>query len=399
MVFMLTSNKKIELVLLLVNMAVAGIAWKYRDVIADAIQPRAAGIISRPLPAAQGTWRFIVSGDSRNCGDVVMPSIASHSARYAPSFYWHLGDLRAIYKTDEDMEAASAKKGQILSCGAYHRRAWADFIENQIAPFGGMPFYVGIGNHEVIPPKDETKFTVQFSEWLSSPVLNSQRQRDGEKDPAAPKPYYHWVQRGVDFINLDNASNSFSKEQLEWFDRISQRDQTDNTVLSVVVGMHEALPDSITSSHAMCDDPKQVDSCKSGRLVYQALVDLQRKKPVYVLASHSHFYTSGVFDNHPPDERLPGWIVGTAGAVRYRLRQNVPATAKTDVYGYLLGTANREGKIQFEFQEIQEDGVPEEVRQRYPPWLVPWCFAHNSDNIDSDAEETTHRCTPPTSSH
>src|SRR5260370_25489119 len=108
MVFMLTSNKKIGLVLLLVNMAVAGIAWKYRDVIADAIQPRAAGIISRPVPAAQGPWRFIVSGDSRNCGDVVMPSIAADSARYATSFYCHLADLRAIYKADDHIEPDSA---------------------------------------------------------------------------------------------------------------------------------------------------------------------------------------------------------------------------------------------------------------------------------------------------
>src|SRR5712691_9534126 len=68
---------------------------------------------------------------------------------------------------------------------------------------------------------------------------------------------------GVDFTYLDNASNSFSKEQLEWFDRISKRDETDNTVLSVVVGMHEALPDSIASTHAMCDDPRKVDSCTS----------------------------------------------------------------------------------------------------------------------------------------
>ncbi len=27
-----------------------------------------------------GAWRFIVSGDSRNCGDVVMPSIAATAA-------------------------------------------------------------------------------------------------------------------------------------------------------------------------------------------------------------------------------------------------------------------------------------------------------------------------------
>lgn len=350
-------------------------------------------------PLAPGTWRFIVSGDSRNCGDVVMPSIAADSARYAPSFYWHLGDLRAIYKTDEDMEAAAAKNGQILTCATYQRRAWTDFIENQIGPFGSTPFYVGIGNHEVIPPKDEPKFTLQFAAWLGSPTLNSQRQQDAEKDPTTPRPYYHWIQGGVDFIYLDNASNSFSKEQMDWFDRISTKARTNDSVLSVVVGMHEALPDSTASKHAMCDDPKKVDSCTSGSRVYQALLGLQRKKPVYVLASHSHFYMSGVYDNHPPEERLPGWIVGTAGAIRYKLPQNPPSGAKTDVYGYLLATVDRDGKIQFEFQEIKERDVPEQVRQRYPSWLVPWCFAHNSQNLDPDAEETTHGCTPPTASH
>ncbi len=63
-----------------------------------------------PLPATaplpEGSWRFIVSGDSRNCGDIVMPAIAAHSTRFAPSFYWHLGDLRAIYAIDEDIAFA-----------------------------------------------------------------------------------------------------------------------------------------------------------------------------------------------------------------------------------------------------------------------------------------------------
>ena len=297
------------------------------------------------------------------------------------------------------MEAAAAKNGQILTCAAYHRRGWTDFIEHQIAPFGSTPFFPGIGNHEVIPPKDEDKFVSQFSEWLSSPLLNSQRQLDAEKDPTAPEPYYHWIQGGVDFIYLDNASNTFSKPQLDWFDKISANARTNDNVLSVVVGMHEALPDSVASSHAMCDDPKKPDSCTSGRHVYQTLLALQNKKPVYVLASHSHFYLSGLFDNHSPNERLPGWIVGTAGAIRYKLPPSAPPGAKTDVYGYLAATVSRDGKIQFEFQEIKEPDVPDDVRQRYPSWLVPWCFAHNSENIDPGAEETTHRCTPPASSH
>ena len=52
---------------------------------------------------ANRTWRFAVSGDSRNCGDIVMPAIASGVVHDGAAFYWHLGDFRAIYKFDEDM--------------------------------------------------------------------------------------------------------------------------------------------------------------------------------------------------------------------------------------------------------------------------------------------------------
>src|SRR6266699_603560 len=90
----------------------------------------------KPELLEEGTWRFIVSGDSRNCGDVVMPAIAANALeRFQPAFYWHLGDLRAIYKIDEDMAAAAQKNGQHLSCESYLKRAWPDFIEHQIVPF------------------------------------------------------------------------------------------------------------------------------------------------------------------------------------------------------------------------------------------------------------------------
>ena len=45
-------------------------------------------------------WWFAVSGDSRNCGDVVMPAIAKQVREDGASFYWHLGDFRAIYDFD-----------------------------------------------------------------------------------------------------------------------------------------------------------------------------------------------------------------------------------------------------------------------------------------------------------
>jgi len=49
-------------------------------------------------------WSFVVSGDSRNCGNVIMPAIAAGVEKNGAAFYWHLGDLRAIYITDEDYQ-------------------------------------------------------------------------------------------------------------------------------------------------------------------------------------------------------------------------------------------------------------------------------------------------------
>jgi calcineurin-like phosphoesterase family protein len=351
-----------------------------------------------------GSWRFMVSGDSRNCGDVVMPAIAAHSAQFAPSFYWHLGDLRAIYKIDEDMAFAAANNHQILSCDTYQRRAWSDFVENQIAPFGETPFFVGIGNHETIPPKTEAAFQRHFADWLDVPVLRDQRQTD--KEPAQPEPYYHWIQGGVDFIYLDNASDYFSVEQLTWFQHRLDAAKNNPEVKSVVVGMHEALPDSIANSHSMGDNTKEPKARPTGEKAYKALVafrdDKRHNQEVYVLASHSHFYMENIFDTAKLKQNnatpLKGWIVGTAGAVRYKLPDEAPATALTDVYGYLLATVSPQGSIEFSFKQIHESDVPASVGQRYPSNVIPWCFAHNSQNREPKAADLTPRCTPPQSS-
>jgi Calcineurin-like phosphoesterase len=376
-------------VLLICVMTLLGGAWPWQS--ASAID-RPTG--NRPAPLT-GSWRFIVSGDSRNCGDVVMPAIAAHSTKFAPSFFWHLGDLRAIYKIDEDMAFASENQGYPLTCDVYETRAWDDFLENQIAAFGSVPFYVGIGNHEVVPPKTEDAFKLQFHARLDQPRLHDQRLQD--KEPAQAEPYYHWIQGGVDFISLDNATNVFSDDQIAWLAHRLQTAKANPEVKSVVVGMHEALPDSIANYHSMGDNPA---ARPSGEKVYKALVDFrdQSHKPVYVLASHSHFYMENIFDTPALKANgakpLPGWIVGTAGAVRYKLPDGAPSTAKKDVYGYLIATVAADGTIQFSFEEVHESDVPKYVRQRYPATLVPWCFAHNSQNIDPGAPELTARCTP-----
>lgn len=381
------------------------------------------------IPPKEGAWRFIVSGDSRNCGDIVMPAIAADSmSKYQPSFYWHLGDLRAIYKVDEDMAYASIANGQYLGCENYLRQAWPDFIHHQIAPFGSTPYYLGIGNHELIPPRNNPpgQFTAEFKEWLLNPAIREQRvkDKDCDKPPAGqpsaaeclvlPRNYYHWIQGGVDFIYLDNAANVFGADQINWFRKTLDNARKNDEVRTVVVGMHEALPGSISSDHAMCDDAHAPakrppndkypyeQSCNDGQVIYKELLDFQAagpKKYVYVLASHSHFYMKGIFNTRPEAERLQGWIVGTAGAVRYPLPRSSakPDDERKNIYGYLLGTVNQSGEIDFQFHEIKEADVPDGTRREYPSALVHWCFAHNSQDIDPNAPETTTLCLLPPS--
>src|SRR6202030_308122 len=105
-------------------------------------------------PSSSGAaWSFAVSGDSRNCGDVVMPGIAAGVKQSGASFYWHLGDFRAIYNFDEDMQHQPLYIAKPLTISQYMSVAWDDFIENQIVPFGTTPVFLGIGNHDAVPPK------------------------------------------------------------------------------------------------------------------------------------------------------------------------------------------------------------------------------------------------------
>jgi hypothetical protein len=327
------------------------------------------------------TWHFVVSGDSRNCGDVVMPAIAAGAIRDQAEFYWHLGDLRAIYDFDQDFKQAATVQGKSLTILDYENQAWNDFLESQVKPFGSMPFYLGIGNHETIAPKTRAEFVIQFADWLNAPTLRAQRLKDDPKDYKL-HTYYHWIKGGIDFINLDNASHDqFDAEQMGWVEALFARDKTDPAIHTIVVGMHAALPDSISAGHSMNEWPEGVST---GHTVYQDLLKLRDEahKNVYALASHSHFFMDGIFNTEyirAHGGALPGWIVGTAGAVRYLLPPNSSdaKAAMTNVYGYLLGTASEDGSIRFEFKQLQEQDIPAEIVQRYTTSFVHECFAGN----------------------
>jgi len=200
-----------------------------------------------------------VSGDSRNCGDIVMPAIAASVISNGAEFYWHLGDFRALSNFDEDYRRTHPN----ASISTYFKDAWPDFIQHQLVPFGKTPVYLGIGNHELVLPMTRAQYIAQFADWLEQPTLQQQRLSDDPTNHLLTT-YYHWVNGGVDFINMDNASlDMFDSAQMSWFKKVLANDAKDSSVKAVVLGMHAALPDSSSAGHSMNDSPQELATGRS----------------------------------------------------------------------------------------------------------------------------------------
>jgi calcineurin-like phosphoesterase family protein len=328
-------------------------------------------------------WRFFAAGDSRNCGDVVMPAIAESAKRNQAEFFWHLGDLRAISAVDEDIQHQPEHLAKPLSITEYEAAAWPDFIDSQIAPFGSIPFYVGIGNHETTATlKTREGFLTQFADWLDTPALRAQRLQDDPKDHRL-KAYFHWIHRGVAFYSLDNATlDQIATTQIGWFEGTLAKDLTNPAITTIVAGMHKPLPESLSGERGM---QESATGTESGRRIYADLLRAQNeaRKRVYVLAGHAHYFMDGIFNSEYWKQHggvLPGWIAGTSGAVRYELPDHAADArrATTNVYGVLIGTVLPGGEIRFTFQEVKEAEIPDVVLARYGREFVHWCFEQNT---------------------
>ncbi len=338
----------------------------------------AIGTVAAAQPAAP--WKFAISGDSRNCGDIVMPAIAQGVRQSGAEFYWHLGDFRAIFKFDEDIvpPPLAGVTPKTMGISDYLNSAWPDFIAHQLGPFGNLPVFLTIGNHELVPPMSRAEYLAQFADWLDAPVLREQRLKDNPADHKL-KTYYHWIKGNVDFITLDNVSpEQLDPAQAAWVKALIARDEKSDQIRTIVVGTHEALPGSLSEGHSMAESGQGE---RTGRQVYEALWHAQdtAHKHVYVFASHSHFYMEDIYRTDAwKGKVLPGWIVGTAGAQRYVLPPGVTSGPKamTNVYGFLVATVAADGSISTAFQQVKlEDLLKANPGVAEP--LVRWCSTEN----------------------
>ena len=317
-----------------------------------------------------------------------MPAIASHVKGEGDAFYWHLGDFRAMGKQPDQDLAAMQPAGQPLSTDDYYRTAWDDFLNHQIKPFDPLPVFLGRGNHETYGPGTRDSYIAKFQPYLDRSEIEAQRKTDGA-DAAPIGPWYHWIHNGVDFITLDNASqDEFSDAQLRWLRSVLDHDLAPHSgVHSIVAGMHEALPHSSSSAHAM-DDWALGE--RTGELVYTWMYDAQAAgKHVYLIASHSHYYSPDIFDTPFWRERgktvVPGIIVGTAGAHRYILPPNAPAGSKTFVYGWVQGVVHPDGAIDLVFHQLSEEDLIKAKWPNAPQAAIHDCVVNNRD-VPSDGK-------------
>ena len=356
-------------------------------------------------PVAHPVWRFAFSGDSRNCGDLVMPAIANSIQRTGlpkVDFYWHMGDFRWMDHIDADMRDSSDLEWQgppwecneqsswhDADAGEYRAGgAWNDFIMRQIEPFT-VPVYLGIGNHELYErgrqangtPTDEVQSRADYLQAFCLSHAKKSRSGGSKSCNASSRTYYRWIHNGVDFINLDDAGpHGFQFDgdvQSNWLQGVLQEDQTDSAVKTIVVGMHRPLPQNA----AIAED------VAGGAEIYNRLLGFRERshKSVYVLASHCHFMMTDIYDT--PELRgrsvegpLCGMVAGTAGARRYQLpaiqSQKIATNSNYD-YGYLLADVDAEGKIGFDFRPITKEELSKAAPAQTPKALVNWCYYEN----------------------
>lgn len=377
------------------------LAWAIRNLILLATLPLLAscaayGQAQAQPPAPSGTWYFAVSGDSRDCGDLIMPKIAHAIAEdrdHPAAFYWHLGDFRRMYGPDCDIVKRAHpdwdcknRPEDLLGpeeMNHYLDTAWDDFIERQVHPFAPTPVYLGIGNHELAAGRTLTEFQRKFQPWLTSGPIHNQRVREANdhfySDEGAT--FYHFIQNGVDFIYLDNAGEDagFSAKELEWLEDVLKRDHDgkNGEIKTIVASMHAALPYSKERRHAM--DTSCQGIC-SGQRAYDLLYRMKLVgKQVYVFASHSHLFVDKLFetDEHK-GQVIEGWLSGAAGAEQYR------KDTEAIQYGYALATVHPDGTLDVQLREVKRDSPPLATGPGAEP-LTAFCFEQNKRDKGSDA--------------
>jgi 3',5'-cyclic AMP phosphodiesterase CpdA len=229
-------------------------------------------------PAAEGTVRFIVGGDSRDDSAHVLPwAFREAKARGASAFIF-LGDMELTPSFDA------------------HFRKELDIL----AP---VPFYPVLGNHEIRllgafnlgSAAAERAFRANFLGNKETPVQSS---LEGKVVYSVNLPGH------VHFVALDNVSRKgFGKDQMAWLAADLEQARGDSNVRHIFIGMHKPLAHNGVAAHGMDADGAD------GEADSNAALDLfEHYRVELILASHVHQFIRFSQRN------IPSYITGGLGA-------------------------------------------------------------------------------------
>ena len=191
----------------------------------------------------------------------------------------------------------------------------------------------------------------------------AQRKADGTATSRC-RPWYHWTHNGVDFITLDNAEHGRvlgCAVALAAGGAGPRSGSRTRAFAPLLPGMHESLPHSTSSDHAMDDWDLGI---RTGELVYTWLYDAQAAgKHVYIMSSHSHYYSPNIYNTAYWTQHTNDSVAGH----HHRLARERIATASAGsrqgvedrIYGYLQGTVHADGTIDFALHELSERDLVE----------------------------------------
>src|SRR5262249_47793403 len=139
-------------------------------------------------------------------------------------------DCDFVYKRYPDLRWDCLKRPEEKlpadQMNVYLSGAWDDFLAEQIKPFGSLPVFLGIGNHELAGNWMRDDFRRKFQRWFTSAPIHLQRVQEGRREQS---PFfstegatdYDFVLNGINFIYLDNADlQGFSPAQLDWLRKV-----------------------------------------------------------------------------------------------------------------------------------------------------------------------------------
>ena len=326
-----------------------------------------------------------MSGDSRNCGDIVMPAIASGVLASRSEFYWHLGDFRAIYAFDEDMVPPALIGTAAQTADHHHLR------DHCLARFHRSPVRALWHTSHPAEPRESRDHPARHARTIPAYNLPT-----GWIHLRCAHSACRTIRRIINCARtitgsiaisissrMDNAGpDKFDAAQLTWFHSVVDRAEKSPAIQTLVVGMHAALPGQLgrRPQHEQLGAGQRDRPPGLRRVVARA--DRRAQESLPPGQPLSLLYGRCVSTPLPGKARCcPDGSWAPPGAVRYRLPAGIAARAEGhDRRLRLYGRHRRRGWLGRRLPSNRyglEDLLARPASGKYPPSLVRWCVDQN----------------------